>query len=132
MRGAALGVPRKSRISRTRTGSGTPNPAQRTRCSGAMEEAPRHARPRIQARRIKAICGAWMSLQSAGSHSSQHARFAPAGTLPPRLADCIRQKIVPARAAAGADWTSVVFVHEVATWAYRVAKGWVEESEQLL
>ncbi len=62
----------------------------------------------------------------------RHARFAPAGTFPPRLADCIRQKIVPARAAAGADWTSVVFVHEVATWAYRVAKGWVEESEQLL
>jgi hypothetical protein len=62
----------------------------------------------------------------------RHARLAPAGSFPPKLADCIRQGIVPARAAAGADWTSVVFVHEVATWAYRTAKDWVEQSEQLL
>ena len=62
----------------------------------------------------------------------RHARFAPTGTMPERLADCVRQGTVPARAATGADWTSVIFVHEVATWAYETARDWIKNAEELL
>ena len=62
----------------------------------------------------------------------RNARLATLGTFPTKLADCVRQKVVPTRAAPSADWTSVVLVHEVAQWAHRTAHEWITLSRELL
>ena len=54
------------------------------------------------------------------------ARIAAVDTFPPRLEDCVRQQVIPVRVAQGADWTSVVFVHEVGKWAHGAARSWLE------
>jgi hypothetical protein len=44
---------------------------------------------------------------------------------PDRLAKCVGDGIIPARKAESADWTSVLFVHEVARWAAATARNWM-------
>lgn len=53
------------------------------------------------------------------------ARILPYGTWPKKLEDCIEQGRIPVREAEGVDWTSAIFVHEVAQWAYDVAIEWL-------
>lgn len=61
------------------------------------------------------------------------AQFLEAGEYPVRLADCVRQGTIPVRPADhGVDWTSVIFVHEVAGWAAGTAAEWLEATQALL
>lgn len=61
----------------------------------------------------------------------RHARLLPMGTFPEKLDDCVRQGVVPVRRAEGADWTSVVLVHEVVLWAASTAKNWLDLAYEL-
>lgn len=61
----------------------------------------------------------------------RHARLALTGTWPKKLEACVRQGTIPVRQAKGADWTSAVFVHEVATWAHAVARRWLRIADDL-
>ncbi len=54
----------------------------------------------------------------------RNARTLPVGDFPINLADCVRQRVVPVRDGPDADWTSVVFVAEVAEWAAKTATEW--------
>lgn len=51
--------------------------------------------------------------------------FLPYDIWPDRLRDCVSQRRVPVRQAEGMDWTSLLFVHEVAGWAFEVARDWM-------
>ena len=62
----------------------------------------------------------------------RNARIADLDSLPEGLNDCVRQGALPIRDATGVDWTSVVFVHEVATWAADTAKDWLDLVYQLV
>lgn len=56
------------------------------------------------------------------------ARILPYGEWPKRLRDCIAQGKVPIRTVeTEVDWTSVLFVHEVAAWAHDVALTWMRK-----
>lgn len=51
---------------------------------------------------------------------------------PPEIEPCIKQGTIPVRKAENADWTSVVFVAEVAAWAADVAREWLEKADELV
>jgi hypothetical protein len=54
------------------------------------------------------------------------ARLSLPEAYPNSIVDCVRQKIVPARREEGADWTTSLFSHEVAEWAAKTSREWVE------
>lgn len=60
----------------------------------------------------------------------RHARMMALDSFPRRLADCVRQRVIPVRQSSRVDWTSIVFVHEVAAWAAETAKSWIALAEQ--
>lgn len=62
----------------------------------------------------------------------RHARIADVGTFPLKLDDCARQGVIPVRRVEHADWTSVVFVHEVARWAANAGREWIPLAKSLL
>jgi len=51
---------------------------------------------------------------------------------PAKLADCARQGAIPFHQSNGADWISVVLVHEVAKWAAETASGWLSLTAELV
>jgi hypothetical protein len=68
--------------------------------------------------------GCLFELRNVVAHRS--ARATEVGTRPPDIQDCIRQRIIPVRrTAAPMDWTSTVYVPEVARWAYDTARDWL-------
>jgi hypothetical protein len=62
----------------------------------------------------------------------RNARTIRLGTFPAALSDCVRQRIVPVHKAKNADWTSVLFVAEVAEWAEKTARAWIAIADRLL
>lgn len=46
--------------------------------------------------------------------------------LPDSIVDCVRQRLIPSRRRDGAEWTTALFVHEVAAWAAETGNAWVE------
>ena len=62
----------------------------------------------------------------------RNARLLPLDSFPDGLDDCIRQGTLPAREASGVDWTSVIFVHEVAQWAYDSAFNWLKLADKVV
>jgi len=62
----------------------------------------------------------------------RNARTLPLGTFPTSLSDCVRQRIIPVHKATNADWTSVLFVAEVAEWAEQTARVWLGLADQHL
>jgi len=62
----------------------------------------------------------------------RHARTAALGSFPDKLDDCVRQGVVPVRSPEGMDWTSVIFLHEVARWAADAADDWLRVADGIL
>lgn len=61
----------------------------------------------------------------------RNARAMEVGTWPPDIADCVRQKSIPARKVdSPMDWTSTVYVPEVAEWAWKTASDWLAIADQ--
>lgn len=54
------------------------------------------------------------------------ARLSLPEALPDSIVDCVRQRVIPARREEGAEWTTALFVHEVAEWAAQAGKAWVD------
>jgi hypothetical protein len=54
------------------------------------------------------------------------ARLAMPGALPSTVIDCVRQGTMPIREPKDRDWTSALFVYEVARWSVDVAERWLE------
>lgn len=74
--------------------------------------------------------GCLVELRNLVAH--RNARTSPVGTFPLSLSNCVRQRVVPVRPAANADWTSVIFVAEVAAWAATTARAWLDLVGKLL
>jgi hypothetical protein len=68
--------------------------------------------------------GCLLKLRDHVAHRS--ARFAPLNSFPKKLDSCVAQGTIPVRKAEGTDWTSVIFVHEVASWAAQTAGAWLD------
>lgn len=62
----------------------------------------------------------------------RHARLMHLDTWPAKLEDCVRQGSIPVRSMQGTDWMAVVFVHEVAAWAFETAKAWLLIADKLV
>ncbi len=62
----------------------------------------------------------------------RHARLLQLDEWPRRLSDCVRQRTIPVRKAKASDWTSVIFVHEVAKWAAQTASAWLTLAGELV
>ena len=60
-----------------------------------------------------------------------NARLMELSSFPEAIAPCVQQGTLPVREAENADWTSVVFVHEVATWAAETAAEWLNKAKEL-
>lgn len=61
----------------------------------------------------------------------RNARARKLDTWPAGIEACVKQGVIPVRKTENADWTSVIFVSEVAEWASKVAKDWLEEADEL-
>lgn len=68
--------------------------------------------------------GCLFRLRDTVAHRS--ARLSILGTVPDPIVDCVRQLPIPLRDRQNRDWTSALFVHEVARWGFEVAERWLE------
>jgi len=84
----------------------------------------------VGSRREYLALGCLLQVRDLVAH--RHARTLPLGSFPTSLSDCVRQRVVPVYKAPGADWTSVVFVVEVAEWAARTAGAWLDIADATL
>src|SRR5690606_27979118 len=56
----------------------------------------------------------------------RNARLVRLNTYPELLRPCIEQRVLPVREQEYFEWTSVVLVHEVASWSAHTAREWLE------
>lgn len=61
----------------------------------------------------------------------RNAKAIPLDTLPEGIEPCVRQRVIPVRRAENVDWTSIIFVAEVARWSARVAREWMDKADEL-
>jgi hypothetical protein len=54
------------------------------------------------------------------------ARLSLPEAFPDSIVECVRQRVVPARREDGADWTTSLFVYEVADWAAQTSRAWID------
>jgi hypothetical protein len=55
----------------------------------------------------------------------RNARFMRLGEWPEKLKDCVAKNAIPVHKSNEIDWTSGVYVHQVAMWAYQTATDWL-------
>jgi hypothetical protein len=61
----------------------------------------------------------------------RNARYFLLGAWPDELKDCVRQKAIPVHRSAEIDWTSGVYVQQVAAWAAETAGDWLGTASEL-
>ena len=91
----------------------------------------RHVAPQFEAGRSTEYqqLGCLFRVRDLVAHRNARAR--ELDTWPPLIEPCVRQGRIPVRDAQNADWTSVLFVAEVASWAASVAEDWLEMAREL-
>lgn len=79
--------------------------------------------------RVYLALGCLFELRNVVAH--RHARAMVVGTRPKGIEACIAQGTIPARKVEKPmDWTSTVYVPEVAEWAFKTANDWLTIADQ--
>jgi hypothetical protein len=79
--------------------------------------------------RVYLALGCLFELRNVVAH--RHARAMVVGTRPRGIEPCIAQRTIPARKVeTPMDWTSTVYVPEVAEWAFKTASDWLAIADQ--
>jgi hypothetical protein len=79
-------------------------------------------------REYQALC-CLFQLRNLVAH--RNARYRPLDEWPDELDDCVRQKAIPVHRGKGIDWTSAVYVEQVAEWAAKTAFEWLALAARL-
>jgi hypothetical protein len=74
--------------------------------------------------------GCLMRLRDLVAH--RNARLQRVGDVPSRIANCVRQRIIPISTSGGGDWPSIVLVSSVADWAVQTSDEWLALADQLV
>ena len=61
----------------------------------------------------------------------RQAEFLPPGAWPKKLKDCVAKQAIPVRKSKEIDWTSAVYEHRVAVWAFQTAADWLTTATSL-
>jgi len=62
----------------------------------------------------------------------RNSRWREVGAVPEQISDCVRQHAIPIRQQLMQEWPAAILVHEVAAWAAKTSRQWLDIADELV